>query len=232
MQCLNVLFGCRRVPPFKWAERIDKVFVTVSVIAARGVEVDVADEGKLAVKAVSGKDGLRYALNITLFGPVDAQKSKWVGHRDRIDITLFKTGVAQRWFQLLKGEKHHPQLTVDWDKYMDYDEELDDIEIKSGTRGVPVPDREVELKRAVDDYWQRRRVEERERSDMPSLEAVTAKAEKEWQAAGKVGDFGEIVSRIWQAELEERRRQRELDLEEDRWAGWTPSADSRGKEEV
>jgi len=219
-----------RTPSFKWAERVDKVFLTVVIPQALDVQVTLDNSGAVRVQALSGRDGLTYVLDVKLYGTIDAGGSKWFAHRDRVDLTLFKLGSKTRWFQLLEGHKTHPQLSTDWTKYQDYDDELDELEIKSGARGVPVPPSDHELKKAVDDYWVRKRVEERETSAMPNLEEVTKRAEREWEAGGKRENFQDVVQRIWQELTELRRRERELDAEEDAWAGWVaePPAAPRG----
>jgi hypothetical protein len=209
-------------PRFKWAERVDKVFITVIIPQNTGLVVSFEGaEQRLRVSASSERDDVAYALDVELFGAYKAAASRYVQHRDRIDITLEKTGVKARWFQLLKGAKSHPQMAVDWSKYRDYDEELDEIEIRSGVRGIPVPTQDRELKSAVDNYWQRRRVEEREKSAMPSLDEVTKAAEAEWSAGDKSSSFQDVVSRKWREEVELRKRERALDEEEDAWAGWS-----------
>lgn len=231
---LSLLAVPSTTPRFKWAERVDKVFITV--VIPQNTKLEVAFEGaeqRLSVRAWSERDGAEYALDVELFGAYDAATSRYVQHRDRIDITLEKSGSKARWFQLLKGTKSHPQMSVDWSKYRDYDEELDELEIRSGARGIPVPAQDRELKSAVDNYWQRRRIEEREKSAMPSLDEVTKAAEAEWKAGDKSSSFQEVVSRKWREEMELRKRERALDEEEDAWAGWSsPAGDAKGQASV
>lgn len=223
-----LLLGALAVPPstttprFKWAERVDRVFITVVIPQLAGLDVGFeAEAQRLRVRARSERDGAAYALDVELFGAFDAVASGYVAHRDRVDITLEKRAPKARWFQLLKGAKSHPQMSVDWSKYRDYDEELDELEVRSGARGIAVPAQDRELKSAVDDYWQRRRIEEREKSAMPSLDDVTKAAEAEWNAGDKTSSFQDVVSRKWREEVELRKRERALDEEEDAWAGWS-----------
>jgi hypothetical protein len=206
---------------FKWAERVDKVFLTVLVKESRDVDIAFEPAGRLRLSALSEHDGLTYELDLELFGTILPDASRHVKHRDYIDIVLAKpkAAVPSRWFQLLKASKTHPQMKVDWGKYKDYDEELDEIEIRSGARGVPVPKGDAELKQAVDNYWKDKRIEERQKSAMPNLDDVTKAAEAEWEAGGKVGSFQDIVARKWRELNELRKRERRLEEEEDEWAG-------------
>lgn len=215
--------GCR-TPTFKWAERLDKVFLTILVPEMSDVSVSLGAEGRVQFAAVNGHDGLRYTLDIKLFGPIDKESSKWFVHRDKVDLTLYKGKSKVRWFQLLEGTKAHPQMQVDWSKYKDYDEELDELEIKSGVRGIPVPKGDRELTHAVEDYWKRKRVEERESNKLPDLDAVTKAAEKEWNEGGKKGSYQDIVQRRWKEANDLRKREQQLDREEDEWAGWVKPA--------
>lgn len=203
---------------------MDKVFLTVLVPSLTEESIDLRDEGEVHVRARSQHDGQTYTLDLALYGKIDAARSKWFTHRDRIELTLWKAETQVRWFQLLKGTTQHPQMSVDWAKYKDYDEELDEIEIKTGKRGVPVPRYDRELTRAVEDYWQRKRIEDRQKGDMPNLDEVTKEAEKEWERLGRKGSYQDIVQRKWKEMQELRKRERELEAAEDEWAGWTEPA--------
>lgn len=210
------------------------MFLTILVPQMSDVSLSLEAGGRVRFSAVSGHDGLRHELDLELFAPIDEEASRWFVHRDRADLTLYKSGSKTRWFQLLKGSKEHPQLSVDWAKYMDYDEELDELEIKSGARGVPVPASDPELRGAVEGYWKRRRVEEREQNKLPSLDEVTKAAEREWSEGGKAQSYEAIVKRRWQEAMDVRGRERQLEREEDEWAGWSeperprPASDSSG----
>ena len=209
--------------------------MTIVVPAMSDVTVSLGAEGRVRFSALGGHDGQRYALDIELFAPIDTEASKWFVHRDQVDLMLVKSTSKTRWFQLLKGAKGHPQMKVDWGKYKDYDEELDELEIKSGARGVPVPSGDHELKHAVDDYWKRRRIEERESAKLPNLDEITKAAEKEWEAGGKTGSYQALVQRKWKEANDVRERERRLEQEEDEWAGWAKpahSSSSGDKEEV
>lgn len=54
-----------------WAERKDRVFITVEVQDAKEPKVDITDEGVLTVSALSGET--RYAVRLELLHPVDSK---------------------------------------------------------------------------------------------------------------------------------------------------------------
>ncbi|KAJ1638511.1 hypothetical protein T492DRAFT_943688 [Pavlovales sp. CCMP2436] len=194
------------------------------------VKVNLSPDGRVQVTALSGSDGLRMKLDLELYGQIDDARSTWFQHSNRIDLTIVKAGTMVRWFQLLRGAKVHPNMQVDWSKYKDYDEELDEIEVKSGARGIPVPDTDPEMKNAVGDYWQRRRQEAREKGGMPDLNEVTKAADKAWEASDKKTSYQDLVQQMWKEATDSRTRERQLELDEDEWAA--TGGKGRAKDEM
>lgn len=128
---------------------------------------------------------------------------------------MFKQ-VHVRWFNLLKGKEKHPKMSVDWSKYSDPDEEQDEIEVKSGQRGVPVKG-DPTFKRAVDDYWRRKRVEQVQGDNFPELDSIAKLAEKE-HAKHPEQNFNDIVQRMWGEARGALDNAREYEKDEEEWA--------------
>ena len=62
------------VPTVLWAERADRLFLTVEIADAQEPKVDVLDEGVVTVAARGGADGAtRYELRLELLHPVLAK---------------------------------------------------------------------------------------------------------------------------------------------------------------
>lgn len=62
-----------RVPNVLWAERKDKLFITVEVPDCKDAKVDITEEGKLSFTGKGGTDDASYACEIQLMKPVDSK---------------------------------------------------------------------------------------------------------------------------------------------------------------
>ena len=82
-------------PTLKWAQRMDKVFVTFEVVGAKDVNVVLSD-GLLSLDAVAG--GTTYKLeNMTLFQEIESNESKWfVNDRWRAVAACYDTSSVTR----------------------------------------------------------------------------------------------------------------------------------------
>ena len=45
-----MLFECSQFPPMKWAQRKDRVFITVDVPDFENIKIDLSDDGKLSFR--------------------------------------------------------------------------------------------------------------------------------------------------------------------------------------
>ncbi|CAJ1976868.1 unnamed protein product [Sphenostylis stenocarpa] len=116
-----------RHPPIKWAQRSDEIYITVEVPDAQDVKLILEPEGKFYFSATRGAEKIPYEFNIDLFDKIDVKNSKTtVGLRN-----ICKTE-SKWWSRLLKqGGKPPVLLRVDWEKWVDEDEEQE--EDKPGT---------------------------------------------------------------------------------------------------
>ncbi|KAK7391191.1 hypothetical protein VNO78_19603 [Psophocarpus tetragonolobus] len=115
-----------RHPPVKWAQRSDEIYITVELPDAQDVKLILEPEGKFYFSATCGAEKIPYEVNFDLFDKVDVQNSKAsVGSRN-IFYVVRKTESIW-WSRLLKqGRKPPVFLKVDWDKWVDEDEEQED----------------------------------------------------------------------------------------------------------
>ena len=203
----------RRRPTLLWADRLDKLFITVLLPQLQGPAVLLLPSGSLQLNATSEAAAL--TIDLQLHSEVVPGESEWFAREQKLELTIAKA-VRGRWAQLLQTDHEYAgELRTDWQKYLDHDDELDELEQKSGQRGPPVQG-SPGFARAVDDYWRRQRVERRQSDEFPDLDAVSKLAEKEHARAG--GDFNAIVQRLWADARRDLEQQRERERQEDAWA--------------
>ncbi|KAJ1424947.1 HSP20-like chaperone [Sesbania bispinosa] len=115
-----------RHPPVKWAQRSDELYITIELPDAQDVKVTLEPEGKFFFSATAGAEKVPYEVNIDLFDKVDVNNSK-SSISSRNIFYLVKKTESKWWDRLLKqGGKSPVFLKVDWDKWVDEDEEQDD----------------------------------------------------------------------------------------------------------
>lgn len=110
-----------RHPLVKWAQTSDKIYVTVELPDANDVKLKLEPEGKFIFSAV--KDGNPYEIDIELLDKVDVKESKYnIGMRHIVYV--IQKAEKKWWSRLIKQEGKPPAfLKVDWDKWVDEDEE-------------------------------------------------------------------------------------------------------------
>ncbi|CAN1223545.1 Co-chaperone protein p23-1 [Linum perenne] len=122
----NILFSILRMsrhPILKWAQRSDRIFITVELPDAKDVKLKLEPEGRFAFSAI--KDGAAYDVDLELFDKVNVEESKYnIGVRSIVYV--IKKAENKWWTRLIKQEGKAPVfLKVDWDKWVDEDEEND-----------------------------------------------------------------------------------------------------------
>ncbi|ESW23925.1 hypothetical protein PHAVU_004G088000 [Phaseolus vulgaris] len=112
-----------RHPSVKWAQRSDVLYLTVELPDAQDVKLKLEPEGKFHFSATAGSEKIPYEVDIDLFDEIDVNNSKAsVGSRNI--CYLVKKTENKWWDRLLKkGGKTPVFLKVDWDKWVDEDEE-------------------------------------------------------------------------------------------------------------
>eukprot|EP00164_Ancoracysta_twista_P002502 GFYU01003330.1.p2 GENE.GFYU01003330.1~~GFYU01003330.1.p2 ORF type:complete len:161 (+),score=68.04 GFYU01003330.1:36-518(+) len=111
------------LPNYAWAQRKDKIFLTIDIQDATGEKVYAQEDGKVYFKGTDGKEKNTYELDITLLKELDVENSKWSVMPRGVRFSLAKKESGPHWERLLKeGGKHHNQK-IDWAHYVDEDEE-------------------------------------------------------------------------------------------------------------
>ncbi|KAJ8561433.1 hypothetical protein K7X08_027623 [Anisodus acutangulus] len=112
-----------RHPAVKWAQRSDKLFITVELPDVKYVKQKLEPEGKFSFSATAGADNVPYEVDIDLFDKIDVDESK-SSITSRNICYLIKKAEDKWWSRLVKQEGKPPKfLKVDWDKWVDEDEQ-------------------------------------------------------------------------------------------------------------
>lgn len=112
-----------RHPTVKWAQRSDKLFITVELPDAKNVKVKLEPEGKFFFSATAGADNEPYEVDFDLYDKINVDESS-SSHTCRNIVYLVKKAEEKWWSRLIKQEAFRPVfLKVDWDKWVDEDEE-------------------------------------------------------------------------------------------------------------
>ncbi|XP_048423873.1 co-chaperone protein p23-2 isoform X2 [Pyrus x bretschneideri] len=115
--------GTSRHPEVLWAQRSDKVYLTVALPDAKDITVKCEPEGFFSFSAV-GVQGEPFHFTLELYGPITPDGCKT---RTGLRNILCSIQKEQRgwWKRLLKTEeKPAPYIKVDWNKWCDEDEEV------------------------------------------------------------------------------------------------------------
>ncbi|XP_019462167.1 PREDICTED: uncharacterized protein At3g03773-like isoform X2 [Lupinus angustifolius] len=114
-----------RHPLVKWAQRSDELYITIELPDAQDVKLKLEPEGKFYFSATAGADKIPYEVDIDLFDKIDVDNSK--ANITSRNIFYLVTKAENKWWdRLLKqGGKLLVFLKVDWDKWVDEDEEDD-----------------------------------------------------------------------------------------------------------
>ncbi|KDP39664.1 hypothetical protein JCGZ_02684 [Jatropha curcas] len=111
-----------RHPEVLWAQRSDKVYLTISLPDAKDISVKCEGEGVFSFSAL-GVQGESFDFSLQLYGHIVPEGCKTnVGLRNIIcSIQKQEKGW---WKRLLKSEeKPAPYIKVDWNKWCDEDDE-------------------------------------------------------------------------------------------------------------
>ncbi|KAL1519813.1 hypothetical protein AB1Y20_023320 [Prymnesium parvum] len=115
------------IPEFMWCQRSDRVYVTVKVSDCTNARVNVTADHVLEFSGTGhGMCGLRdYALRLPLFGGVVPAKCGWFVSGPGVRVRLEKEKIGPYWSGLLKGNQKMVHCKVDWQSWLDEDEETE-----------------------------------------------------------------------------------------------------------
>lgn len=118
-----------RHPEVKWAQRLDKVFITVQLPDSKDSKVNLEPDGVFTFSGSAGSENHHYELKLELFDKVNVEESK-VNIGVRSIFCILEKAEKGWWKKLLRGDGKPPHyVKVDWDKWVDEDED-------NGTAGL------------------------------------------------------------------------------------------------
>ncbi|XP_038708639.1 uncharacterized protein OsI_027940-like isoform X2 [Tripterygium wilfordii] len=113
---------CRH-PEVKWAQRRDKVFITVQLPESKDAKVNLEPEGVFTFSASGGAENNLYELKLELHDKVNVEESK-VNVGPRSIFCILEKAEIGWWNKLLRADGKAPHyVKVDWDKWVDEDED-------------------------------------------------------------------------------------------------------------
>lgn len=71
--CCLLRASAQRHPEVVWAQRSDRVFMTIDLADAQDVKVEYTSEGKLTFSATAGPEDLSYTLDFDLFEGINVE---------------------------------------------------------------------------------------------------------------------------------------------------------------
>ncbi|XP_077245237.1 HSP20-like chaperones superfamily protein [Tasmannia lanceolata] len=109
-------------PEVLWAQRSDKIYLTIALPDAKDVSVKSEPQGLFSFSG-TGPQGKNFNLSLELYGAISPEGSKInVGLRN-IFCSIQKEQKGW-WRRLMKSDgKPAPYIKVDWNKWCDEDEE-------------------------------------------------------------------------------------------------------------
>ncbi|KAL3359377.1 hypothetical protein AABB24_016109 [Solanum stoloniferum] len=112
-------------PEVKWAQRPDVVYLTVMLPDAKDAKVNLDPEGVFNFSASAGAGDRHYELKLELQDKVNVEESK-ISTGVRSIFCILQKAEPKWWTKLLRGDGKAPHyVKVDWDKWVDEDDEPD-----------------------------------------------------------------------------------------------------------
>ncbi len=125
---------CRKdtlTPEFLWAQRKDQIYLTLNVpnVQKDGAKVSMKDEGRVTFTGKGGVLGKEcdYALDITLLKGIKAADSVCKISPRSVVFRIVKKQPGPHWERLLKAEGRNVHCKIDWQHWVDEDEEDDEF---------------------------------------------------------------------------------------------------------
>jgi prostaglandin-E synthase len=111
-------------PQIKWAQRKDKLFVTIDVVEVKNPQIDIID-GRL-LKFQGSDSNHTYDFEIELYDEVLKEESKFSLDSRNIFLNIKKKTKSTYWPRLQKESGKLNWVGIDWKYYIDEDDEDED----------------------------------------------------------------------------------------------------------
>ena len=122
-------------PDLKWAQRSDRLLVTIDLPGATDTKIDLTPEGHLTF---TGKiNEVKYGIDLDLYKEVNTDESKWNMKGRNVLLNIIKKDTEDEyWPRITKEKMKHTHIKIDWAKWVD-EEDQDE---SSGMGGEHDPD--------------------------------------------------------------------------------------------
>lgn len=120
------------IPPISWAQRAEYVLLTIALQDTTDVTIELKEEGKLLHFACTAPEDKRYAYTLRFYAAITPEESQHVVRPRQIELKLkkkFRTSAEEaeedeiEWPRLTEDKAKHPNITIDWSKWKDEDEQ-------------------------------------------------------------------------------------------------------------
>ncbi|KAI0515625.1 hypothetical protein KFK09_008290 [Dendrobium nobile] len=112
-----------RHPEVKWAQRSDKIYLTILLADAKNVQINLEPDGVFTFSGTTGSDNVLYEVKLELYDKVNVEASK-LNTGVRSILCVIEKAEKGWWKKLLRGDGKLPHyIKVDWDKWAEEDED-------------------------------------------------------------------------------------------------------------
>ena len=109
-------------PMLKWAQRKDKLYITINVVHSKTPKIEI--NGKKM--KYEGTDGTKnYSFELELYDEIDKENSKYNLDTRNIFLNLKKKKEGEYWPRLTLNKIKYHWIEIDWNYFVDEDEEED-----------------------------------------------------------------------------------------------------------
>ena len=108
-------------PMIKWAQRKDRLFITINVVHSKKPIVDLTDGKRIKYQGTDGT--VNYAFDMELYDEISKDESKYTLESRNILLNLKKKTSGPYWPRVLKDEKKYHWIEEDWMYFTEEDEE-------------------------------------------------------------------------------------------------------------
>jgi prostaglandin-E synthase len=112
------------IPNIKWAQRKDKLFITIDATEVKDPKIDILD-GRILKFEGSNSEHV-YSLEIELYDEVVKEESKNILESRNIFLNIKKKTKGPYWPRLIKDNHKYNWIRVDWRYFLEEDEEEED----------------------------------------------------------------------------------------------------------
>jgi len=121
------------VPNVLWAQRKDKLYITIDLADVKAEKITLDPSGKLSFEGES--TGKHYKLDLELLHDVDVGKSKWIVQPRSVQFLIEKKEQGPFWERLLKQAGKVWYLKADWNRWKDEDEGEEEFDVSNFDMG-------------------------------------------------------------------------------------------------